>query len=222
MDMVPEGLGNDIFDLNNNVMGPLYTKAHLDILLVGFKETPRERIASVIRTSASKEKVLSVAAAPTRDMARAYIKANRPTCVIIDLFAMGTDVSVPFIEELRNGKDTDHIAICIAGSGAELTRMREITTNWRERFKHYYQLYHDLEPDDKMKQQVEEVLDCFLADRVKVQALRAYVTTRGWYFSFKYSVKRALQNETVQSSAVAAIIGGLFVLVSKLFEKDCP
>jgi DNA-binding NarL/FixJ family response regulator len=82
--------------------------------------------------------------------------------LFIDIFSLGVEIGIKFIEHVRSEYPT--IPICLYSSSQSLRLMPSVNDYWRTRFNHYYQLAKDqtIQNLDRSAEQVLEALSSYL------------------------------------------------------------
>ncbi|WIG98350.1 hypothetical protein [Myxococcus sp. SDU36] len=109
----------------------------------------------------------SVETFPTIHDLRQALQDGRVDAIFIDLVAIGTDISVPFIEETRS--TYPRIPICLFGTTESLSNIPGISPKWRKRFEHYLRAPIDV-PDQSLQDSLGSILSNCAADIVRWEA----------------------------------------------------
>jgi|GEM_PF-1373963 hypothetical protein len=138
------------------------------------------------------------------------------TGICIDFERCGADESVAFIAEVR----TTHplIAFCLVGTKKYLTSFPGLHANWKERFRHYFQLWTDQKEGD-FAQNAGALRDLLIADVVKCTALGQYQTTPGALVRLKAASPYGFWIQLVVVGLTALLAGAVGPIVNRMIER---
>lgn len=97
-------------------------------------------------------------------------------CVFIDVFTVGVDRAVQFIQQVR--RDSPVVDFCLYSRANELATLPGVTEDWRSRFGHYFRL-----PKDRSIDVIDALADeiiYLLASDIQSAVARTKITNLLW------------------------------------------
>jgi len=197
-------------------MGWLIREAAAYVALVGVEDSVSRKLRDALtKEGADDPGRVNLHTVRTIAECRELLERQELTAICINIDDVPPANVVTFIADLR----TSHplITFCLAGSASYLQNMPGFHKNWRERFRHYFQLRTDVNNSD-FAENAGALRDLLIADVVKSKALGQYHTTPGALIRLKAASPYGFWL-TLFALLVTAILGGA---VGPLMDRFFP
>ncbi len=169
----------------------------LRVLILDNDSASAKVLKAIIET---KSDIVAVQTVDRTEIANNVLRNDHFNSLFIDIFSIGTETGVKFIEHVRTAYPT--VPICLYSKLIDLRTMPEVNEYWRQRLHHYYKLPKDQTIEnlssgaDEMLYSLSTWLQTRIA-RVKVDNLAKLVEGKG-----EIIINNEQKNEITEIAAV--------------------
>jgi hypothetical protein len=199
-------------------VGWLMKGANACIAFVGLDPNTAKRLRPILlKTGLDDPGRIELHDVRTVAQCRELLDTQALTGICIDVRSFSASECVAFIADIR----TTHplVTFCLVGKSSELRQLPGFHQNWRERFRHYFQLRTDASDED-FEQNAGALRDLLVADVVKCKALGQYQTTPGALIRLKAASPYGFWLSLIVVAATALLAGAIGPFMDRYFPVD--